>query len=94
VRELIGLARLPSGSNETAEARKALGRRGIRASDCGLEIANTPETLAAIYGKTKWCKGAHRARLLDLPGAYAAGSVRFQGLGSVKACKVPWEVLG
>lgn len=94
VRELIGLARLPSGSNETAEARKALGRRGIRASDCGLEIANTPETLETIYGKTKWCKGAHRARLLDLPGAYAAGSVRFQGLGSVKACKVPWEVLG
>ena len=93
VRELIGLQRGGS-SDEARAAREILGRRGIKDTDCGLVIANSLEVLAPIYDKTKWRGGAHRARLLDLPGAVAAGTVRFHGLGSVKACKVPWEVLG
>jgi hypothetical protein len=93
VRELIELARTPSGADDAEQARKALGRRGIKAADVGLQIANTPEPLATIYGRTKWRDGGHRARLLDLPGAYAAGAVRFAALGTVRACCVPWEVL-
>jgi len=93
IRELINLARIPSGADDAEQARKALGRRGIRATDSGLEVANTPEALAPIYGKTKWRDGGHRARLLDLPGAYAAGMVRFPVLGLCRACKVPWGVL-
>ncbi len=94
IRELLELARSPSGADDAEQARKALGRRGIRATDSGLEVANSAEALAAIYGRTKWRDGGHRARLLDLPGAYAAGTVRFPVLGTVRACKVPWEVLG
>lgn len=94
VRELVELARTPSGADDAEQARKALGRRGIKAADLGLQIANTPEPLAAIYGRTKWRDGGHRARLLDLPGSSAAGAVRFPALGTVRACCVPWEVVG
>lgn len=93
VRELLELARSPSGADDAEQARKALGRRGIRATDCGLEVANTAEALAPIYSRTKWRDGGHRARLLDLPGAYAAGMVRFPVLGACRACKLPWELL-
>jgi hypothetical protein len=94
VRELLVLARTPSGAEEAEQARKALGRRGIRAGDLGLQIANNPEPLAPIYGRTKWRDGGHRARLLDLPGAYAAGMVRLPVLGTLRACCIPWEVVG
>ncbi|MFU8886138.1 MAG: hypothetical protein ACNA8O_11865 [Cyanobacteriota bacterium] len=94
VRELLELARTPSGADDAAQARKALGRRGIKATDVGLAIANAPEALAPIYGKTKWRDGGHRARLLDLEGAYAAGKVRFLVIGPARACKVPWTILG
>lgn len=56
-------------------------------------MANKSEALAPIYGKTKWRDGGHRARLLDLPGAYAAGMVRFPVLGTCRASKVPWQLL-
>jgi hypothetical protein len=94
VRELVELARTPSGADDAEQARKALGRRGIRAADLGLQIANNPEPLAAIYGRTKWMDGGHRARLLDLPGAFAAGMVRMPVLGTLRACCVPWDVVG
>ena len=93
VRELVYLARLSSGADDAEQARKALGRRGIRATDSGLEVCNSAEALAPIYVKTKWRDGGHRARLLDLPGAYPAGTVRFPVLGSHRATKVPWEVV-
>lgn len=93
VRELLELARSPSGADDAEQARKALGRRGIRATDSGLEVANSAEALAPIYGRTKWRDGGHRARLLDLPGASAAGPVRLPVLGIVRASKVPWAEL-
>lgn len=93
IRELLDLARTSSGADDAEEARKALGRRGIRATASGLEVANRAEALAPIYGKTKWHDGGHRARLLDLPGAYAAGMVRFPVLGPNRASKLPWELL-
>jgi putative DNA primase/helicase len=93
VRELIDLARSSSGADQAEQARKALIRRGIKTTDSGLAIANTPELLAPIYGNTKWGKGAHRARLLDLPGAFSAGSVRFSTEWVARACTIPWEVL-
>jgi hypothetical protein len=89
----LDLASTPSGADDAEEARKALGRRGIRATDSGLEVANKPAALAPIYGKTKWRDGGHRARLLDLPGADTAGMVRFPVLGTCRASKVPWELL-
>ena len=93
IRELLDLARTPSGADDAEQARKALGRRGIRATDCGLEVANSAEALAPIYAKTKWRDGGHRARLLDLPGADTAGMVRFPAFGTSRASKVPWELL-
>jgi putative DNA primase/helicase len=93
VRELIDLARSPSGDDEAEQARKALIRRGIKATDSGLTIANTAEALAPIFGSTKWRKGAHRDRLLDLPGAFAAGTFRFSTYWVARACTIPWEVL-
>lgn len=95
VRELVELARTPSGADDAEHARKALGRRGIRAADVGLQIANSPEALRPIFGNTKWRNGGHRARLLDLPGSAAVGrSVRFTVLGIQRASNVPWEVVG
>ncbi|MFN7818693.1 MAG: PriCT-2 domain-containing protein [Cyanobacteriota bacterium] len=91
VRELLELARSPSRADDAEQARKALGRRGIRATDTGIDVANSAEALAPIYGRTKWRDGGHRARLRDLPGSFAAGQVRFPVLGSSKATKVIWK---
>jgi hypothetical protein len=95
VRELVDLARKPGATDDAEAARKALGRRGIKATDVGLVIATKPEPLAPIFGNTKWSKGGHRARLLDLPGAYpsAVGAVRFPALGTSRACTVPWDAV-
>ncbi|MCP9942852.1 hypothetical protein KBY70_10675 [Cyanobium sp. ATX 6E8] len=94
IRELLELARSPSGANEAELARKALGRRGIKATDHGLVIANSPDLLAPIYGNTKWCKGGHAQRLRDLPGADAAGPVHFPVMRTHKATTVPWAAAG
>lgn len=91
IRELLELARCKGDSAETEQARKALGRRGIKATDHALVVANNPELLAAIYGNTKWCNGGHRERLRDLPGAAAAGAVHIPVVGSHKATSVPWS---
>ncbi|MCP9891872.1 hypothetical protein KBY57_12540 [Cyanobium sp. Aljojuca 7D2] len=94
IRELLEQARSPSGADEAEQARKALGRRGIKATDHGLVIANSPELLAPIYGNTKWCKGGHAQRLRDLPGADAAGPVHFPVMRTHKATTVPWAAAG
>jgi hypothetical protein len=94
IRELLQLARSPSGADEAEQARKALGRRGIKATDHALVIANSPELLAPIYGKTKWCNGGHRERLRDLPGADAAGPEHFPVMRTHKATTVPWAAAG
>jgi hypothetical protein len=91
IRELLQLARIASDTPEREQARKALGRRGIKATDHALVIANSPELLAPIYGNTKWRNGGHRERLRDLPGAAAAGSVHFPVMGAGKATSVPWS---
>lgn len=90
IRELLELARSPSGASEAEEARTALGRRGIKATDHGLVIANSTEALAPIYGKTKWRNGGHRARLRELPGADAGGNVHFRVIGTHKATTIIW----
>jgi hypothetical protein len=90
IRELLELARTVLNTPESEQARKALGRRGIRATDNGLVIANSPELLAPIYGNTKWRNGGHRERLRDLPGATASGLVHIPVAGSHKATTVPW----
>jgi hypothetical protein len=94
IRELLQLARSPSGADEAEQARNALGRRGIKATDHGLVIANSPELLAPIYGNTKWRKGGHAQRLRDLPGADAAGPVHFKVMGNHRATTVPWAAAG
>lgn len=92
IRELIDLVQNPNTSEEQVDqAATALGRRGIRAMDIGLAIANNPTPLKAVFGQTKWRDGSHRARLLDLDGAMTAGPVRFLALGTARACKVPWS---
>lgn len=94
IRELLELARSPSGADEAEQARKALGRRGIKATDHGLVIANNPELLAPIYGNTKWRRGGHVERLRDLPGADAAGTVHFKVMGPHRATTMPWAAVG
>jgi len=94
IRELLELARNPNGADEVEQARKALGRRGIKATDHSLVIANPPELLAPIYGNTKWRNGGHAQRLRDLPGADAAGSHHFKAMGTHKATTVPWSAAG
>jgi hypothetical protein len=97
IRELLELARSPSGADgadEAERARKALGRRGIKATDHALVIANNPELLAPIYGNGKWRNGGHVERLRDLPGAEAAGPVHFKVMGPHRATTVPWAAAG
>jgi hypothetical protein len=43
VRELLELARSPSGADDGEQARKALWRRGIRATDAGLVFSKITE---------------------------------------------------
>jgi len=94
IRELLELARSPSGANEAEKARAALGRRGIKATDNSLVIASSPELLEPIYGNTKWRNGGHAQRLRDLPNANAAGSHHFKTMGTHKATTVPWATAG
>jgi hypothetical protein len=94
IRELLELARSLSGADEAEKARIALGRRGIKATDHALVIANNAQLLAAIYSNTKWRSGGHVERLRDLPGADAAGSVHFKAMGTHKATSVPWAAAG
>jgi hypothetical protein len=93
IRELVGLAINPGNSDESQQARIALGRRGIKTTDHALVIANSAEALAPIYANTKWRNGGHRQRLRDLPGAAATGAVHFKVLGSTKATTVPWNAV-
>jgi hypothetical protein len=93
IRELLELARKPSGDDMHEQARTALARRGIKATDHALVIANSAEALAPIYANTKWRNGGHRQRLRDLPGAAATGAVHFKVLGSTKATTVPWNAV-
>ena len=91
IRELLELARSSADTPEKEQARKALGRRGIKATDHALVIANNPELLAPIYGNTKWRHGGHVERLRDLPDADAAGPVHFPVMGTHKATSMPWS---
>ena len=94
IRELLELARQPSGDGQHEQARNALGRRGIKATDHALVIANSAELLAPIYGNTKWRDGGHRMRLRDLPGADAGGSVHFRVVRNQRATTIPWVTAG
>jgi len=91
IRELLELARSPTESNQRDKAREALGRRGIKATDHALVVANDPELLAPIYSNTKWCNGGHRERLRDLPGTDAGGPVHFKVAGTKKGTSIPWS---
>jgi putative DNA primase/helicase len=94
VRELIDLASSSSGADEAEQARKALGRRGIKATDMGLLIANLPEALAPIYGSSKWRNGAHRARLRDLPGSDSPSNPqRFPVIDMQRCTRIPWTCI-
>lgn len=94
IRELLELARKPSGDEQHEQARNALGRRGIKATDHALVIANSAELLTPIYGNTKWRDGGHRMRLRDLPGADAGGSVHFRVVRNQRATTIPWAAAG
>jgi hypothetical protein len=94
IRELVDLARRQGVADDAEAARLTLGRRGIKATDHGLVIANSPELLSPIYCNTKWRNGGHVARLRDLPGADAAGSHHFKAMGTHKATTVPWAAAG
>jgi len=94
IRELIDWAKDGGRDARSREAIKALGRKGIKATADGLAVAHNSPGTQAIYGNSKWSKGAHRSRLLELPGAVVAASpVRFATDTSRRAVLVPWSVL-
>jgi len=94
VRELLGHAHSPGSGDAAEEARKVLGRLGIKATDMGVMVANQAEALAPINGNTKWRNKGHIDRLRDLPGAEPGRLVHFPAIGSHKATKIPWAALG
>ena len=84
-----------------SEARTALGRLGIKHHSDGRDVfvlvANGGAAIEKVFGKTKWCHGAHKKRLLELgvkPKPTIHGStVHFSGAPAQRAVRIPIEVL-
>ena len=95
IRELVQMVRDNARSEEGREAIKALGRKGIKVTDEGdLAVAHATPGTQAIFGTTKWGQGAHRKRLLELPGTtVTSGTVHFATDSSRRAVLVPWSAL-
>ncbi len=95
VRELVNLAHNSPRSIDGQEARTALGRRGIHATDDGLAVARSAPGTHAIFSATKWAKGGHSGRLRELEGAIrSSGTVSFPQDDSHRAVVVPWACVG
>jgi hypothetical protein len=88
VRELLAIVK---GSPEPADAVKALGRLGVKLDrKHGLVVSNKTR----IFCGTRWAKGAHRDRLLEITGSdRVSTAVWFTGGGSHKAVAIPVECL-
>ena len=95
VRELVNLARNSPRSADGQEARTALGRKGIHATDDGLAVARSSPATHAVFSQTKWMKGGHASRLLEIEGTIRInGTMRFPNGGSHRAVIVPWAAVG
>jgi hypothetical protein len=97
VRELVALAHLSPRSIDGQEARTALGRKGIHATDDGLAVARSSPATHAIFSATKWMKGGHASRLLEIEGTTRTsgdGGVRFPSGGIHRGVVVPWAAVG
>ena len=84
-------------SIEGQEARTALGRKGIYATDDGLAVARSSPATHAIFSTTKWMKGGHAFRLLEIEGTTRTsgdGGVRFPSGGIHRGVVVPWAAVG
>ena len=94
IRELVAMVRSNARSDAGKEAINALGRKGIKVTIDGLVVAHNAPGTQAILSSSKWSNGAHRARLLELPGAAATASpVHFPTDASRRAVLVPWAAL-
>ena len=94
IRELVAMVRSNARSDAGKEAINALGRKGIKVTIDGLVVAHNAPGTQAILSSSKWSNGAHRARLLELPGAAATASpVHFPTDTSRRAVLVPWAAL-
>ena len=97
VRELVNLAHNSPRSIEGQEARTALGRKGIYATDDGLAVARSSPATHAIFSTTKWMKGGHAFRLLEIEGTTRTSGdegVRFPSGGIHRGVVVPWASVG
>ena len=97
VRELVNLAYNSPRSIEGQEARTALGRKGIQATPEGLAVARSSPATHAIFSTTKWMKGGHASRLLEIEGTTRTsgdGGVRFPSGGIHRGVVVPWAAVG
>lgn len=95
VRELVNLAHNSPRSIDGQEARTALGRKGIHATDDGLAVARSSPATHAIFNPTKWMKGGHASRLLEIEGTTrTSATVRFPSGGVHRAVLVPWAAVG
>jgi putative DNA primase/helicase len=95
VRELVNLAHNSPRSADGQEARTALGRKGIHATDDGLAVARSAPGTMGMFSTTKWMKGGHAARLLEIEGTTrASAAIRFPSGGVHRAVIVPWAAVG
>lgn len=87
--DVRGLLQLAANS-AADEARSALGRLGIkRDKELGLVVSND----CRVFTGTRWANGAHRDRLLELPGATVPSTPpRFAGGGKKRGVAVPLEL--
>ncbi len=95
VRELVNLAHNSPRSADGQVARTALGRKGIHATPEGLAVARSSPATQGVFSTTKWMKGGHASRLLEIEGTTrASAAVRFPSGGVHRAVLVPWEAVG
>jgi hypothetical protein len=95
VRELVNLAHNSPRSADGQEARTALGRKGIHATEDGLAVARSAPATQGVFSTTKWMKGGHASRLLEIEGTTrASAALRFPSGGVHRAVLVPWEAVG
>jgi hypothetical protein len=95
VRELVHLALNSPTSVDGQQARTALGRMGLHATQEGLIVARSSPATQLLYCQTKWIKGGHADRLLEIEGTIrTSGPTRFPSGGSHRAVMVPWAAVG
>jgi hypothetical protein len=91
VRGLLAIAKSHKSVENASDAIRALGQRGIKLETKDQRILVSHG--CTVFARTRWDNGAHRDRLLELPGAELKGDpVRFTGGASRRAVTLPMKL--